>query len=258
MYYIKEHSVILVLNTNMSSLQSRYSYPNPMLLIVYKEEIMMEDTKLKILDRDEKGTSAARNTRREGFVPGVLYGMENLSQPVKVENASLKRIISRMGSSAIFDAEYDREPKLIMLKEVQNEPVSGEILHVDLFEISADEAIATAVPLSAVGIEGIGEGGVLQQMMNELQISCLPRFVPNMIEFDVAGLHIGDAVYVSDLKLGEEVEVLDDLEDMVANIIEPKEIIEEEEEEEDEEMEVEMEEGAETDEEEVEGGGEGE
>ncbi len=211
----------------------------------------MEDTRLEILNRSRKGTGAAKETRRGGFVPGVLYGMENPGQPVKVENAKLRKIIGRMGSSAIFDAKYEDEPKLIMLKEVQNEPVTGEVLHVDLFEISADEAIATSVPLTIIGIEGIGEGGVLQQMMNELQISCLPRLVPNTIEFDVAGLHIGEAVYVSDLKLEDEIEILDALDAMVANVIEPREIIEEEEIE-DEEAEMEDEEGIEAGEEEIE------
>lgn len=203
----------------------------------------MDDTKLEILDRTKLGTGGAKKTRYEGFVPGVLYGRDNQGQSVKVEASNLRRIISRMGSSAIFDAEYDNKPRLIMLKEVQNEPVSGEVLHVDLFEISADEAIATTVPLMAVGIEGVVGGGVLQQMMNELQVSCLPKFVPKLIEFDVAGMHTGQALYVSDLKIEEEVEVLDDVDEMVANIIEPRGIMEEEEEEE-------LEEGAEVDEEE--------
>jgi large subunit ribosomal protein L25 len=124
-----------------------------------------------------------------------------------------------------------------MLKEVQNEPVSGRVLHVDLFEISADEAITTTVPLVAVGIEGITGGGILQQMMNELQISCLPKFVPKSIEYDVSGMHTGQALYVSDLKVGDEIEVLTPAEEMVANIIEPKGVVEESEGEEAEEAE---------------------
>ncbi|MDD4706785.1 MAG: 50S ribosomal protein L25 [Firmicutes bacterium] len=200
----------------------------------------MSDTKLAVLDREAKGTGGAKRTRNEGFVPGVLYGRDNQGQPVKIEASALRKIISRMGSSAIFDAEYDGEPKLIMLKEVQNEPVSGEVLHVDLFEISADEAIITTVPLVAVGVDGITGGGMLQQMMSELQVSCLPKFVPNSIEFDVSGIQIGQALYVSDLKFEGDIEVLNSPEEMVANVIEPKGIDEETEEEEEEE------EGAET------------
>jgi len=195
----------------------------------------MDDTRLKILDREGKGTGGAKKTRNEGFVPGVLYGRDNQGQPVKIDASALRRIISRMGSSAIFDAEYGGKPRLIMLKEVQNEPVSGRVLHVDLFEISADEAITTTVPLVAVGIEGIVGGGMLQQMMNELQISCLPKFVPKSIEYDVSGMHTGQALYVSDLKVGDEIEVLTPAEEMVANIIEPKSVVEESEGEEAEE-----------------------
>jgi large subunit ribosomal protein L25 len=190
----------------------------------------MNDTRLKILDRQEKGSSGAKRTRSEGFVPGVLYGKDNQGQPVKVEASAIRRIISRMGSSAIFDAEYNGKPRLIMLKEVQSEPVGGNVLHVDLFEISADETVTTTVPLVAVGAEGITGGGVLQQMMNEVQVSCLPRAVPKAIEFDVSGMHPGQALYVSDLKVGDEIEILTPPDEMVANIIEPRTGVEEAEE----------------------------
>ncbi len=182
----------------------------------------MNDTRLKILDREEKGSSGVKRTRNEGYVPGVLYGRDNQGQPVKVEASALRKIISRMGSSAIFDAEYNGKPRLIMLKEVQNEPVGGDVLHVDLFEISADETVTTTVPLVAVGIEGITGGGILQQTMNEVQVSCLPRAVPKAIEFDVSGMHPGQALYVSDLKVGDEIEILTPPDEMVANIIEPR------------------------------------
>jgi large subunit ribosomal protein L25 len=206
-----------------------------------KEENAMSDTKLKVLEREETGTSGAKKTRYEGFIPGVLYGRDNQGQPVKIEASSLRRLINRMGSSAIFDAEYNGESKLILLKEVQNEPVSGRIMHIDLFEISADEAITTTVPLVAVGVDGIAGAGVLQQMMNELEISCLPKFVPKSIEFNVSGMHTGQALHVSDLEIEEEIEVLTPPGEMVANIIEPKGIVEEE----GEAEEVEAEEGEE-------------
>lgn len=195
----------------------------------------MSDTRLTILEREQTGSSGAKKTRNEGFIPGVLYGRDNQGQPVKIEASRLKRLINRMGSSAIFDAEYREEPKLILLKEVQNEPVSGQIVHIDLFEISADEAITTTVPLVAVGVEGIVGAGVLQQMLNELEISCLPRLVPASIEFDVAGMHTGQALHVSDLKVEGDIEILTPAEEMVANIIEPQGIVEETEEEEGEE-----------------------
>ena len=194
----------------------------------------MSDTRLKILDREEKGSIGVKKTRSEGFVPGVLYGRDNQGQPVKVEASALRRIISRMGSSAIFDAEYNGKARLIMLKEVQSEPVGGNVLHVDLFEISADETVTTIVPLVAIGIEGITGGGILQQVMNEVQISCLPRAVPKVIEFDVSGMHPGQALYVADLKVGDEIEILTPPDEMVANITEPRASVEETEEAEEE------------------------
>jgi large subunit ribosomal protein L25 len=197
----------------------------------------MSDTRLAILERNQTGTGGAKRTRNEGYIPGVLYGRDNQGQPVKVETSTLKRLIGRMGSSAIVDADYNGDSKLILLKEVQHEPVSGQIVHVDLFEISADEAITTTVPLVATGIDGITGAGILQQMLNELHISCLPRFVPKSIEFDVSGMHTGQALYVSDLKVEGDIEILTPPGDMVANIIEPRGIAEETEEKEGEEEE---------------------
>ncbi len=196
----------------------------------------MSDTRLVVLEREEKGTGGAKRTRSEGFIPGVLYGRKNQGQPVKIEASSLRKLISRKGTNAIFDADYNKQSKLILLKEVQNEPVSGQIVHVDLFEINADEAITTTVPLVAVGIEGITGGAILQQVLNELQISCLPKYVPKSIEFDVSGMHTGQALHVSDLKIEGDIEVLTPAGEMVANVIEPRGMPEEKEEEEEVEI----------------------
>lgn len=188
----------------------------------------MEQMKVEILDRENTGSSGAKRTRREGFVPGVIYGKENTGQPVKLRASTLRKLISKMGSNAIFDADYKGKTSMVILKEVQNEPVSGNALHVDMQEIDADQTLTTTVALVATGTDKLPSGGILQQLLNEVEISCLPMNVPKVIEFDVAGLSPGQSVHISDLKISDEIEMLNDPDEAVATITEVKVIAEEE------------------------------
>ncbi|MDI6707423.1 MAG: 50S ribosomal protein L25 [Bacillota bacterium] len=204
----------------------------------------MNEIKLVVLERDETGSGGAKRTRNEGFVPAVLYGKDNDGQPVKIEAASLRKLISRMGSSAIFNAEYNGETKLMLLKEIQSEPISGNLIHADLLEIDANQTITTTVPLVAVGVEGLAGGVIMQQILNEISISCLPKYVPKMIEFNVAGMEPGQVVHVSDLDIDGNIEVVTAPGEVVATIAETRAVAE------DEETEETAEEAAETAEEE--------
>lgn len=188
----------------------------------------MNEMKLVVLERDETGSGGAKRTRNEGFVPAVLYGKDNDGQPVKIEASNLRRLISRMGSSAIFNAEYNGETKLMLLKEIQTEPVGGTLMHADLLEIDANQTITTTVPLVAVGAEGLAGGAILQQILNEVAISCLPKYVPKTIEFSVAGMGPGQTVHVSDLDIDGNIEVITDPGELVATIVEPRAVVEDE------------------------------
>lgn len=192
----------------------------------------MSEIRLVVLERNETGSGGAKRTRNKGFIPAVLYGKENNGQPVKVEASSLRKLIGRMGSSAIFNAEFGGKTRLMLLKEVQTEPVSGEVVHVDLQEIDADQTITTSVPLIAVGIEKLPGGAILQQLLNEVEISCLPRYVPKAIEFDVAGMTPGQAVHISDLKMDGNIEILTEPDEVIATITEARVVAEAEEEQE--------------------------
>jgi len=188
----------------------------------------MEQMKIQILNREHTGSGGAKRTRKEGFVPGVIYGKENSGQPVKLDVSSLRRLISKMGSNAIFNADYRDKIRLTLLKEVQTEPVSGDLLHVDLLEIDADQTITTHVSLAATGADKLSSGGVLQQLLNEVEINCLPMNVPKVIEFDVSGMAPGQSVHVSDLKVDDNVEIVNDPDESVAAVTEIRVLAEDE------------------------------
>jgi large subunit ribosomal protein L25 len=189
----------------------------------------MNDMQLVILDREETGSSGAKRTRNQGFVPGVLYGKGHDGQPIKVDASGLNRMISRRGSNAIFNADYQAKKRLMMLKEVQTEPVSGSVVHVDLQEIDANQTVTAVVPLVAVGIGQLAGGAILQQVVNEVEVECLPRYLPKVLEFDVAGMEPGQSVQISDIKVDENVRLLAEPSETVATTTEPKAVVEDEE-----------------------------
>jgi large subunit ribosomal protein L25 len=193
----------------------------------------MSDMQLVILDREETGSGGAKRTRGQGFVPGVLYGKGHNGQPIKVDASGLNRLISRKGSNAIFNADYKNMSRLVMLKEVQTEPVSGNVVHVDLHEIDANQTVKAVVPLVAVGADRLSGGAILQQLVNEVEVECLPKYLPKVLEFDVTGMGPGQSVQVSDIKADKNVHLLAEPTDTVAVTAEPKAIAEEGEQEED-------------------------
>lgn len=182
----------------------------------------MSEMKLVILDRDHTGSGGARRTRKEGFIPGVIYGKDILVQPIKVNASELRRIVSKKGIAAIFNAVYKDMDRLVLLKEVQTEPMTGEILHIDIQQIDENQKITATVPLVAVGVEKIPAGGILQQLINEVEISCLPKDVPKAIEFDVAGMTPGQQLHISDLNVADGIEILDDPNEAIAIITEAR------------------------------------
>lgn len=182
----------------------------------------MSEMKLVILDRDHTGSGGARRTRKEGFIPGVMYGKDILVQPIKVNASELRRIVSKKGIAAIFNAVYKDMDRLVLLKEVQTEPMTGEILHIDIQQIDENQKITATVPLVAVGVEKIPAGGILQQLINEVEISCLPKDVPKAIEFDVAGMTPGQQLHISDLNVADGIEILDDPNEAIAIITEAR------------------------------------
>ena len=181
----------------------------------------------------DNGKASVKQLREQGIVPGVLYGRDRDTVSIK---ADAKEVEDVLGGNAIIDLTLDDgSTQPIMVKEVQRDVITRDLLHIDLYQIALDEELIVEVPVEVVGqAEGEREGGLLNQILREVEIECLPTDIPEKIEVDVTELGIGDSVDVSDLDVGEDIEVKVDSSETVATVVLPDELDEEEEEEEEE------------------------
>jgi large subunit ribosomal protein L25 len=163
--------------------------------------------------RKEVGKNAAGRLRRQGLVPAILYGGGTASQPLTLKKKDILEILkSQTGENTIFRVTMDSQEKDVMLKDIQINPVTDELTHVDLIEISMDKPVRVAVPVELVG-EPVGvkvEGGVADFLLRELEVECLPREIPESIKIDISNLHIHQSIKVQNLDLPAGVKVYAD------------------------------------------------
>jgi large subunit ribosomal protein L25 len=211
-----------------------------------------ERTSLSIEPREERGSRASRRLRREGFVPGVVYGTGAETTSFKVDARRLRAVLAE--GHALFDVQLDGDAMPVIVKEQQRDPVLGRIVHLDLLRVRLDEKIQSMVPLELDGVEeapGVKEGGVLEHVTREILVESLPTDIPDRILADVSGLGVAETMTLDALSAPAGVDfVADNLaEIVVATVTVPSEVVEEEEIEEEaelvgEEGEVPAEEGA--------------
>ena len=174
--------------------------------------------------------------RRQGLVPGVIYGRGSDPAAICIEERELRRALTGdSGLHAILDVALDGDKsRALILKEYQVDPVRGHLIHFDLQEVRLDQAIHAQVVVELVGEPaGVTEGGVLSQINREINVEALPLEVPDRIELDVSGMAIGDTLRLADLPAREGVAYLDDPEEIVlATVTMPTQIVEPEPEEE--------------------------
>ena len=186
-------------------------------------------------ERSERGSRATRRLRREGYVPGVVYGAgaENLS--FKVGHRDLRAAL--LDGSAVLDLTVaGGETVPVIIKEQQIHPVREEVMHIDLLQVRLDETIQSTVAIELEGVEeapGVTEGGVLEHVTRELNIEALPTDIPERITVDVSGMEIAATMHLSEIPAPQGVLFLDDPEEtIIATITAPTEIEEPEVEEE--------------------------
>ncbi len=172
--------------------------------------------------REEQGKGVARSLRRDGMVPAVLYrGGE--SQSIKLVKKDLAKLINSMsGEQVMVDLQFkDGGKKLALLKDYQVDPIRGELLHTDFFEVSLTEEVRIPIHVTTVG-EPIGvrrDGGILQHTLREVMIECLPDKIPGKTVVDISKLEVGQSIHVSDLKFEEGIKVLNDSNDVIVTVV---------------------------------------
>jgi large subunit ribosomal protein L25 len=213
-------------------------------------------------ERPERGTRATKRLRREGFVPGVVYGgMEGESISFKVDARVLRQVL--VDGSALVDLEVGGgKARPVIVKDQQLHPVRDELIHIDLLEVRLDRTIQAPVAVQVEGAEeapGVKEGGVLEQVTHQLNIEALPTDIPDSIVVDVSGMEIAATMQLAEITPPAGVTFLDDPEEtVIATIVVPTEVEEPEEIEEETELVGEEVEGEEAPAEEAEAAAEGE
>lgn len=181
---------------------------------------------LEAQERTPGNKNDARRLRRGGKVPGVVYGAGKNSRSVSVDPRQVTRILhSQSGHNTIFDLTLDGENTKAMIVDWQYEPVKGALLHIDLKRIAMDRRLTVKVPIVLVGTAaGVKQqGGILEQVLREVELECLPSDIPRSIEADVTELVFGKVLRVSDLLHNEKLEFITDENQPVAHITTVKE-----------------------------------
>jgi large subunit ribosomal protein L25 len=195
---------------------------------------------LAVEERPERGTRATRRLRRQGLVPGVVYGGgSGESTPFKVEARALRQVL--VDGSALIDLKIDGgEARPVIVKDQQLHPVRDQPLHIDLLEVRLDEKIQARVAVHVEGAEdspGVKEGGVLEQVTHQLNIEALPTDIPEAVVVDMSGMQIAATMHLSEVAAPAGVTFLDDPDEtIIATIVVPTEIEEPEEIEEETEL----------------------
>jgi large subunit ribosomal protein L25 len=190
-----------------------------------------QSTSLKVAPRDPSGSRSARRLRRSGEVPGVVYGGGEDPVAFSVNARELRLALANAG--AVLDLDVGGSTTPAVVKELERHPVTGETVHLDLLRVRLDQKIQTTVVLELVGAEeapGVVDSGILEQVTRELNIEALPTDIPDSIQHDVSSMQMNDTLTLDALQAPGGVELLDDLETVIATITPPRLQIEAEEE----------------------------
>ena len=181
----------------------------------------MEAPILQAWRRDRAGKGVARKIRAQGLIPGVLYGGgENI--PLTLKPQELLKILTS-GENTIFQLDIDGEPegdRQAIVRDLQRDPLKETLLHADLYRISMDVELTVSVPIVLQGMsrEVSDVGGMINQLLHEIEIQCLPSLIPHELTIDVAHLGIGEVLHVRDLPVPQGIQILAAADEVVASV----------------------------------------
>ena len=175
---------------------------------------------------ESRGKNEARRLRASGSIPAILYGARKETVAIAVDPKAISRILhSETGHNTIFELQVGSEKSRVMIVDWQYEPIKGSLMHIDLKRIAMDQRLAVKVPIQLKG-EAAGvkqQGGILEQMLREVELECLPDDIPSHIDLDISNLVFGEVLRVADLPRNDKIKVLSDPNQPVAHITTVKE-----------------------------------
>ena len=189
----------------------------------------MIQVELAVKGRTTTGKEAVKKDRKEGNIPGILYGHKKNPVPIMINYPDFKKTFSGMtSSSSLFrftcDTHKELNGKMALFKDYQKDPIKDTLIHVDFLEVSLEDEITVNIPIMLIG-EALGqkEGGIVQQVRNELKVRCLVKNIPEKIEYNIEKLDVGDSLHIRDLNLVGDITAVDDADYTIATVVTVKE-----------------------------------
>ncbi|MCM8815606.1 MAG: 50S ribosomal protein L25 [Candidatus Omnitrophica bacterium] len=177
--------------------------------------------------RDSAGKSVSRTLRRANLIPGILYGAKEETRLIAVERKSAERNLRHSAHNIMADLVIEqagsKSSYKTIVKEIQVNPITGEILHLDFYHIGKNQPVRMSIPVKITGeSEGVKEGGILEQELREIEVEGLADAIPENIEINISGLKINESIFVKDIKFPEGVRPLVDFDHVVVTVLAPK------------------------------------
>lgn len=183
----------------------------------------MEEININLSARGKSTHAYLGSVREQGYVPGVLYGNNDLNQNIQIDKREFLKQLKKHGKSGLFQVTIDNNTVPVKINEVQRDILSGEVIHVDLQRIDMKKKVYMGIPIHLFGDAiGVKSGGTIQQQIREIEVKALPSVIPESIHVSVSDINIGQAIYVKDLLIPEDVEVLHDPDSVILTILPPK------------------------------------
>lgn len=174
---------------------------------------------LNVNQREKKARHSSKQCRRKGLVPGVLYGKGMNNFLFEIGELELNHALSVTGEHGLLNINSKEGSVDTLIKEVQRDPVSRKVIHIDLERIEGNEEIVTSIPINYVGEGYINKiGAVLQKDKDSIKVKCSPSNMPKSVDLDVAMAKPGDQFKVSDVEFGSEISIVDDLDSVLASV----------------------------------------
>ncbi len=176
-----------------------------------------QSIQLKVENRQGLGSRASKRLRDQGLVPGVIYGHKEAVVPVTIPRKELATHLAR--GAHVFDISLDGRSEKVLVKDAQYDHLGLELVHVDFARVSLDERVEVTVPLELKGTpKGEDEGGVLQQIVSDLEIECLVTDIPDKITHNVSEMNVDDALHIRDIKLPPGAKAMQDEDLIIARV----------------------------------------
>ncbi|WDV45969.1 50S ribosomal protein L25 [Clostridiaceae bacterium M8S5] len=182
----------------------------------------MNNKSINSIMRNEIGSNACNRIRNIGFIPSVIYGHNFINHTLKFSKKDIKDVIRNFGENAIVEVAIENTSFPAIIKEVQRDSLTNEIIHLDLQKIDIGEKITTSIPILIAGRKSLDSDHILQQQLQKIEVECYPNQVPDNVLVDISQMAMNKSYKVGDVELGEDITILTNTEEIIASITRAK------------------------------------